>query len=114
MTGQWRGCVLIHAARLYHGGVSYRLSARTGWDVGESGFAAAIREARAAGRRLIDLTVSNPTVCGFEYDAAAILAPLAGVEALTYDPDPRGMRVAREAVAGYYGEQGAGSGASVE
>ncbi|HEX3374032.1 MAG TPA: pyridoxal phosphate-dependent aminotransferase [Edaphobacter sp.] len=87
--------------------MSYRFSARTGWDVGESGFAAAIREARAAGRRLIDLTVSNPTVCGFEYDAEAILAPLASVDALKYDPDPRGMRVARAAVAGYYGDHGA-------
>jgi alanine-synthesizing transaminase len=76
--------------------------------VGESGFAAAIREARAAGRRLVDLTVSNPTVCGFEYDAEAILAPLANAGALIYDPDTRGMRSAREAVAGYYGDHGAG------
>jgi alanine-synthesizing transaminase len=88
--------------------VSYRFSKRTGWDVGESGFAAAIREARAAGRGLIDLTVSNPTVCGFDYDAGAVLAPLLNVGALTYDPDPRGMRSAREAVAGYYGDHGAG------
>jgi alanine-synthesizing transaminase len=87
--------------------VSYRFSARTGWDVGESGFAAAIREARAAGRTLVDLTVSNPTVCGFEYDAEAILAPLANAGALIYDPDPRGMRSAREAVVGYYGGHGA-------
>ena len=87
--------------------VSYRFSARTGWDLGESGFAAAIREARAAGRRLIDLTVSNPTVCGFDYDAGAILKPLASAEALTYDPDSRGMRSAREAVAGYYRDHGA-------
>jgi alanine-synthesizing transaminase len=72
--------------------------------VSESGFAAAIREARAAGRELIDLTVSNPTVCGFEYDAEAILRPLGNVGALTYDPDPRGMRSAREAVAEYYGD----------
>jgi len=75
--------------------------------VGESAFAAAIREARAAGGELVDLTVSNPTVCGFDYDAEAILAPLAGREAGTYDPDPRGMRFAREAVAGYYGDHGA-------
>jgi len=75
--------------------------------MGESGFAAAIREARAAGRRLIDLTVSNPTVCGFDYDAGAILAPLLNVGALTYDPDPRGMRSAREAVAEYYRDHGA-------
>jgi alanine-synthesizing transaminase len=87
--------------------VSYRFSARTGWDVGESRFAAAIREARAAGRELVDLTVSNPTVCGFAYDAAAILGALGGDDALTYDPDPRGMRSAREAVAGYYGGHGA-------
>jgi len=87
--------------------VSYRFSARTGWDVGESGFAAAIREARAAGRRLVDLTVSNPTVCGFEYDAEAILAPLANAGALIYDPAPCGMRSAREAVVVYYGGHGA-------
>jgi alanine-synthesizing transaminase len=87
--------------------VSYRFSQRTSWDVGESEFAKAIREARSLGRRLIDLTVSNPTVCGFDYDAEAILKPLANVEALTYDPDPRGMRSAREAVAGYYRDHGA-------
>ncbi|HMF63119.1 MAG TPA: pyridoxal phosphate-dependent aminotransferase [Edaphobacter sp.] len=81
-----------------------RFSKRTGWDVGESGYAAAIREARASGRRLLDLTVSNPTLCGFTYDAEKILRPLGGVEALTYDPDPRGMRSAREAVAGYYSD----------
>jgi alanine-synthesizing transaminase len=78
--------------------------------VGESRFAAAIREARAAGRRLVDLTVSNPTVCGFDYDAEAILAPLANAGGLTYDPDPRGMRSAREAVAAYYRDHGAGFG----
>jgi alanine-synthesizing transaminase len=94
--------------------VSYRFSARTGWDVGESGFAAAIREARTAGRRLIDLTVSNPTVCGFEYDADAILKPLAGSGALMYDPDPRGMRVAREAVVLYYRDHVAGSGVELD
>ncbi|MEO6807120.1 MAG: pyridoxal phosphate-dependent aminotransferase [Edaphobacter sp.] len=93
--------------------MSDRFSRRTGWDVGESGFAAAIREARAAGRELIDLTVSNPTVCGFEYDAEAILRPLSDVGALTYDPDPRGMRLAREAVAGYYADSGVDSGIGV-
>ncbi|MGH9597031.1 MAG: pyridoxal phosphate-dependent aminotransferase [Edaphobacter sp.] len=90
--------------------MSDRFSRRTGWDVSESGFAAAIRETRAAGRELIDLTVSNPTVCGFEYDAEAILRPLSDVGALTYDPDPRGMLSAREAVAGYYADHGIGNG----
>lgn len=79
--------------------------------MGESEFAKAIREARAAGQRLIDLTLSNPTVCGFHYDAEAILGPLGNAGALTYHPDPRGMRSAREAVAGYYRDHAAGIGA---
>jgi len=87
--------------------VSWKFSERTGWDVGESEFSAAVRRARARGGRLIDLTVSNPTVCGFRYDAETILGPLGSAEALRYDPDPRGMRVAREAVAGYYRGHGA-------
>ncbi|HEX7157985.1 MAG TPA: aminotransferase class I/II-fold pyridoxal phosphate-dependent enzyme, partial [Edaphobacter sp.] len=81
-------------------------SARTGWDIGESRFAAAIRRARISGRPLIDLTVSNPTVCGFDYDPEAILAPLRDPRSLVYDPDPRGMRSAREAVAEYYADHG--------
>jgi alanine-synthesizing transaminase len=76
--------------------------------VGESRFATAIREARAAGRGLVDLTISNPTVCGFAYDAEAILGALGAEAAMTYDPDPRGMRSARAAVAGYYAGHGAG------
>jgi alanine-synthesizing transaminase len=87
--------------------MGFRFSARTGWDVGESGFAKAIREARGAGRRLFDLTVSNPTVCGFSYDGEGILGALGDARAMTYDPDPRGMRSAREAVAGYYRDHGA-------
>jgi len=90
--------------------VSQRFSARTGWDIAESRFAAAIRQARESGRPLIDLTVSNPTVCGFEYDVEAILEPLQDARSLVYAPDPRGMRSAREAVAEYY----AGHGATVD
>jgi aspartate/methionine/tyrosine aminotransferase len=86
-------------------GVS-RFSARTSWDVGESSYAAAVREARASGRKLYDLTISNPTRCGFVYDAA-LLGALGDLRALVYDPDPRGMVVAREAVAGYYAGHGA-------
>ena len=77
--------------------------------MGESGFAAAVREARAAGKTLVDLTISNPTVCGFEYDIEAVMGALGNTRAMKYDPDPRGMRSAREAVAGYYADHGAGS-----
>jgi len=84
-----------------------RFSSRTSWDAGESSYAAAVREARASGRKLYDLTVSNPTRCGFAYDAEALLRPLADARALVYDPDPRGMMSARAAVAAYYAGHGA-------
>ncbi|HEY2040082.1 MAG TPA: pyridoxal phosphate-dependent aminotransferase [Edaphobacter sp.] len=87
--------------------MSRQFSSRTEWDLGETAFAASIRRARSEGRELIDLTLSNPTVCGFEYEPEAILAPLSNPQALVYDPDPRGMRSAREAVAAYYSDHGA-------
>ena len=77
--------------------MSYRFSSRTDWDLRESAFSESIRRAKSEGRDLIDLTVSNPTVCGFTYDRDAILTPLSDIRALTYDPDPRGMLSARKA-----------------
>jgi aspartate/methionine/tyrosine aminotransferase len=82
-------------------------SRRTGWDTSESDLARAIREVRAAGLEVIDLTVSNPTVCGFDFQASTILEALTDPGALTYDPDPRGLTEARKAVAGYYRDRGA-------
>ena len=83
-----------------------RFSGRTDWELGENDLAAAVREARAAGRELVDLTVSNPTVCGFEYDAG-LLAPLSEAGAMVYEPEPLGTVRAREAVARYYADAGA-------
>lgn len=84
-----------------------RFSARTGWDTGESAFASAIRRARESGRTLIDLTVSNPTVCGFTYDVEAVAGALRDARTLTYDAAPLGILPAREAVCGYYADHGA-------
>lgn len=84
-----------------------RFSARTSWDVAETRLARALHARRAAGLSVLDLTASNPTQCGFRYDEAGILAPLADEGALHYDPDPRGMKRARAAVARYYAERGA-------
>ncbi|HEX4039218.1 MAG TPA: pyridoxal phosphate-dependent aminotransferase [Acidobacteriaceae bacterium] len=84
-----------------------RFSARTEWDVAETRLARALRERRGAGRTILDLTASNPTRCGFAYDGAEILGALGDRRALAYDPDPRGMLPAREAVCGYCAERGA-------
>ncbi len=90
---------------------SPRFSARTSWDLAETDLTRAIRARRAAGLPLIDLTASNPTRCGFDYDEAAILAELAQPESLVYEANPRGMLVAREAVRRYYAGHGAEVGA---
>jgi alanine-synthesizing transaminase len=82
-------------------------SARTQWDMQETLWASELARLRAAGTRLWDLTASNPTACGFALDAASILGPLSRPEALHYEPNPRGLRSAREAVSGYYRDHGA-------
>lgn len=51
---------------------------------------------------MLDLTISNPTVCGFDYDSGSILAALNNPASISYDPNPRGILGAREAVAEYY------------
>jgi aspartate/methionine/tyrosine aminotransferase len=88
-------------------GDDVRFSRRTAWDIEETRLARALRERRVAGLPILDLTASNPTQCGFRYDEAGILAALGDDAALMYDPEPRGMRRAREAVCCYYCERGA-------
>ena len=82
-------------------------STRTAWDISETELARAIADRRQRGLPLLDLTASNPTRCGFIYDEPAILSALANRDSLVYDPDPRGMLRAREAVTGYYADHGA-------
>jgi len=82
-------------------------SARTQWDFTETPWARHLARLRAAGAQLWDLTASNPTHCGFADHAASILAPLQDPVALHYEPNPRGLRPAREAVSRYYSDHGA-------
>jgi aspartate/methionine/tyrosine aminotransferase len=79
---------------------------RTNWNLAPNRLSEALAAHRAAGKPLIDLTVSNPTACGFEYDSAAILDALSNPAALSYNPDPRGLESARRAVSGYYADRG--------
>jgi len=80
---------------------------RTQWNLTPNRLSEALARRRAAGLPVLDLTASNPTDCGFEYDSAAILKSLASPAALAYTPDPKGLLSARQAVAGYYAERGA-------
>jgi len=65
------------------------------------------RARRRLGRIPLDLTVSNPTRCGFAYPEG-LLDPLRDPSGLAYDPDPKGLRQAREAVAAEYARHGVG------
>ncbi len=80
-------------------------SKRTDWKLNPNPFTLAQRETAAAEREVLDLTASNPTRVGLNYDADAIFASLVHPAALVYDPQPKGLLVAREAVADYYREQ---------
>ena len=71
-------------------------------------WAEAVEGARASGRELLDLTISNPTLCGLGASSREMLAPLGAPDALRYTPDPLGMPRAREAVARYYRDHGVG------
>src|SRR5580704_272639 len=79
-------------------------SERTNWTLAQNAFTRAVEEVRASGVRVLDLTVSNPTRVGLEYDSAAILGALGSPRALDYDPQARGLVSAREAVCAYYRE----------
>jgi len=79
---------------------------RTNWNLAPNRLSEALAAHRAAGKLLIDMTVSNPTECGFEYDSAAILEALPNPAALSYEPNLRGMKSARRAVANYYSDRG--------
>src|SRR6202045_273341 len=64
-------------------------SKRTDWKLTPNRFTEVQRELHAAGRKVLDLTISNPTRAGLRYDVESILNSLSN----------------REAVAAYYREQ---------
>ncbi len=80
---------------------------RTKWNLAANRLSEALARQMASGKRLFDLTASNPTDCGFDYEAQTILGALHNLAALRYEPNPKGLEVARRAVAGYYAERGA-------
>jgi alanine-synthesizing transaminase len=77
-------------------------SNRTHWQLTRNRLTEALEEVRASGAPVLDLTLSNPTRAGLKYDEARILQALASPQAMDYDPQPKGLPSAREAVAAYY------------
>jgi len=79
-------------------------SKRTDWKLTHNRFTEAQHELENSGRTIFDLTVSNQTRVGVQHDEK-IFQALLNPKALDYDPQPKGMLSAREAVANYYQEQ---------
>jgi aspartate/methionine/tyrosine aminotransferase len=65
----------------------------------------AVASLRAAGTAIVDLTESNPTRVGVSYPAD-LLSAAASERALCYEPQPFGLRKAREAVSADYARRG--------
>ncbi len=80
-------------------------SSRFKWSLESNRLARLLERKRAEGARILDLTESNPTRAGIRYPPG-LLDELTAPGALRYEPAPRGLADAREAVAGYYRERG--------
>ena len=83
-------------------------ASRTKWNLKPNRLAEALERHKSSGRRLVDLSASNPTECGFKYDARAIMRSLCAPASMQYCPDPKGLKSARQAVTDYYAERGEG------
>jgi alanine-synthesizing transaminase len=81
-------------------------SSRLQWDSQPNPLSTLLAEKRRSGAAILDLTESNPTRAGLAYPGSELLAALTDLRALQYDPDPRGLLAAREAVAEYYAQRG--------
>src|SRR5512143_730760 len=92
------GTQLVHS--------SFMFSRRTSWKLSKNAYTEALERFRASGRELLDLTASNPTEVGLQYESERLLKSLASPRALEYEPVAKGLLPARKAVAEYYREKG--------
>lgn len=81
-------------------------SDRSSWDLSPNALSILLQHKKSGGETIFDLTESNPTRIGLDYDSKEILAALSQSQSLAYEPDPRGLAQAREAIATYYADQG--------
>jgi len=74
-------------------------SRRSNWNAAVNQFTTLREKRRARGETLADLTNANPTQAGFDYPLDELAAALSRAARAPYDPQPLGLRTAREAVA---------------
>jgi alanine-synthesizing transaminase len=80
-----------------------RFSSRLPASTVPNALSAALARLLGEGRLVLDLTVSNPTACGFDYPGTAIREALGDASVLRYAAEARGSLRAREAIAAHHG-----------
>jgi alanine-synthesizing transaminase len=78
---------------------------RTSWNLETNAISDAVAAVRRSGRLLNDLTISNPTQCGFDFPETWGRVDTLATNT-SYRPDARGSLQAREAIAAYYADVG--------
>jgi alanine-synthesizing transaminase len=81
-------------------------SDRSNWNLSPNSLSVLLQDKKSRGIAILDLTVSNPTRIGLDYDSEEILAAISQPQSMVYEPDPRGLVQAREAIAKYYRDRG--------
>jgi alanine-synthesizing transaminase len=81
-------------------------SDRTAWNLEPNPLSEALANRLSSGNPVIDLTESNPTKCGFQFETEQILGALSHPASVQYDPVPQGLLPARSAVVDYYQSRG--------
>jgi alanine-synthesizing transaminase len=84
----------------------FTFARRTQWPLKSNQIVMTLKDIRRQNKEVIDLTVSNPTECGFHYSLDNILSPLSNKRNLSYHPSPKGHKVAREVICRNYNMHG--------
>ncbi len=81
-------------------------SERSYWPMSLNPLISLLEKKRRTAEKIFDLTESNPTRAGFQYDTDVILDALNAPRSLIYEPSPQGLPETRRAIAGYYQDRG--------
>jgi alanine-synthesizing transaminase len=78
------------------------LSRRFNYNIEDNKISKLLKQKKSAGIEVLDLTESNPTKVFLEYDVTGILKSISHPDSMKYNPDPKGIQTAREAISLYY------------
>ena len=77
-------------------------SSRFNYELSDNPLNILLNRKKSNGDKIIDLTISNPTLAGFKYEEEVIISAISQPASLTYKPSPNGLIEARDAICHYY------------